>query len=205
MDATRVGTTRADIMIAGVGGQGVILAASIVAETALLHGGLEVKESETHGMSQRGGSVQAQIRIGDRVIAPTISPGEVDFLLAFEIAEGLRWAPSVADEGVAIVNTERMVPPIVATGTYSYPDDALERMDGQGYRLITLDANALGEEAGSVKVAGVVLLGALSNHLAFAQETWRRAIASTVNPSWLQVNLAAFAAGQRAGAGGGRR
>jgi indolepyruvate ferredoxin oxidoreductase, beta subunit len=196
--------TRADIMIVGVGGQGVILAATVIAEAALLHGGLEVKESETHGMSQRGGSVQAQIRIGKEIAAPVISPGEVDYLLAFEVAEGLRWAPSVADGGVAIVNTERIVPPIAATGTHSYPHDALERMRGQGYRLVALDASALGEEAGSAKVAGVVLLGALSNHLSFAEGTWRRAIESTVKSSWLPINLAAFAAGQGAGAAGGR-
>ncbi len=194
-----MGDGHADILIVGVGGQGVILAATIVAEAALLHGGLEVKESETHGMSQRGGSVQAHVRIGTRVIAPAITPGEVDYLLAFEIAEGLRWAPSVADDGVAIVNTERIVPPIAATGTHSYPDAALERMRGQSYRLIAVDGNRLGEEAGSGKVAGVVLLGVLANHLTFADEAWRRAIENSVNTDWLQVNLAAFAVGRRSG------
>ena len=107
------GATGVDnVMVAGVGGQGVIVAAAIIADTALLHGGLEVKLIETRGMSQRGGSVQSQIRIGERVIAPVISPGEVDYLLAFEAAEALRLAPSLAPDGKAIVNTTQIVPPL---------------------------------------------------------------------------------------------
>jgi len=187
----------ANIMVVGVGGQGVILAASIIAEVALLHGGLEVKQSETHGMSQRGGSVHAHIRIGKVVIAPVISPGEVDYLLAFEAAEGLRWAPSVAVGGVAIVNTEQIVPPLAATGAHSYPHDAIQSMADRSYRLVAVDGNAIGVEAGSAKVAGVVLLGALAIHLPFSEETWRQAIANTVAPGWLAMNLAAFAAGRR--------
>lgn len=196
---------RADIIIAGVGGQGVILAATIIAETALRHGGLEVKQSETRGMSQRGGSVQAQIRIAEKVIAPTVSPGEVDFLVAFELAECLRWAPSVSEGGVVIVNTERIVPPIAMTGKQSYPDDVLERLGGGGYRLVSVDGTVLAEEAGSAKVAGIVLLGVLADHLWFADEEWRQAVEGTVNGDWLQVNLAAFAAGRRAGALAGGR
>ncbi len=105
-----------NILVAGVGGQGVIMAAAIIAEAALLHGGLEVKLSETHGMSQRGGSVQSQVRLGRHVVAAVISPGEVDYLLAFEAAEGLRLAPSLVDGGVAIVNTQQIVPPLARDG-----------------------------------------------------------------------------------------
>ncbi len=186
-----------DILVVGVGGQGVILASAIIAEVALLQGGLEVKMSETHGMSQRGGSVHAHIRIGEHLAAPVTSPGEVDYLLAFEAAEGLRWAPALAAGGVAIVNTKEIVPPLAGDGVHVYPRDALARMAGRGFDVVAVDGDAVGREAGSVKVAGVVLLGALSNHLPFAEATWRQAITSTVSPGWLTMNLAALAAGRQ--------
>jgi len=195
-----------DILVAGVGGQGVIVAAAIIAEAALLHGGLEVKLSETHGMSQRGGSVQSQVRIGRRVVAAAISPGEVDYLLAFEAAEGLRMAPSLTDGGLAIVSTQQIVPPLASMGDHTYPYDAIERMAAAGRHVIAIDAASVAAGAGSAKVAGVVLLGALSAHLAFAGHTWERAIAANVGAGWLEMNLAAFAAGRviaEAGAGAG--
>jgi indolepyruvate ferredoxin oxidoreductase beta subunit len=188
-----------DIMVVGVGGQGVIVAAAIIADTALLHGDLEVKLSETRGMSQRGGSVSSHIRIGKSVVAPSISPGEVDYLLAFESSEGLRVAPSLVSGGVAIVNTQQIVPPLASSGEYSYPFDALERMDDGSRSVTVVDGNAIAAQVGDLKVAGVVLVGALSTHLPFALETWERAIAENVPPSWLESNLAAFAAGRRVG------
>jgi indolepyruvate ferredoxin oxidoreductase, beta subunit len=200
------GGTVDDIMVVGVGGQGVIVAAAIIADAALLHGGLDVKLSETRGMSQRGGSVHSHIRIGETVVAPSISPGEVDYLLAFEAAEGLRLAPSIVPGGVAIVNTQQIVPPLASQGEYSYPFDAVARMDGGDRRVIVVDGNAVAAQVGDVKVAGVVLVGALSTHLPFDTETWEQAIARNVPASWLEMNLAAFAAGRRAGGidGGGR-
>ncbi len=203
-------------MVVGVGGQGVIMAAAIIADTAML-GGLDVKLSETRGMSQRGGSVSSHIRIGETVVAPSISPGEVDYLLAFESAEGLRLAPSLVPGGVAIVNLQQIVPPLASQGEFAYPFDAVERMRAAGarvggggsgggaagdagFRVIAVDGNAVGERAGSIKVAGVVLVGALSTHLPFAAETWEKAIAANVPASFLEMNLAAFAAGRRVGA-----
>jgi indolepyruvate ferredoxin oxidoreductase beta subunit len=195
-----------DIMVVGVGGQGVIVAAAIVADTALLHGDLEVKLSETRGMSQRGGSVSSHIRIGKSVVAPSISPGEVDYLLAFEAAEGLRLAPSVVAGGIAIVNTQQIVPPLASSTEYAYPFDAIDRMREDSrrvraarLRLTVVDGNAVAEQVGDLKVAGVVLVGALSTHLPFAVETWERAIARNVPASWLDMNLAAFAAGRGVG------
>jgi len=188
-----------DIMVVGVGGQGVIVAAAIIADTALLHGDLEVKLSETRGMSQRGGSVSSHIRIGKSVVAPSISPGEVDYLLAFEASEGLRAAPSVVPGGVAIVNTQQIVPPLASQGEYSYPFDAVARIDDGSRRVTVVDGNAVAQKVGDVKVAGVVLVGALSAHLPFAVETWEQAIARNVPSSWLEMNLAAFAAGRQAG------
>jgi indolepyruvate ferredoxin oxidoreductase beta subunit len=194
-----VGRKVADILVVGVGGQGVIMAAAIIADTALLHGGLQVKLIETHGMSQRGGGVQSQIRIGPKVVAPVISPGEVDFLLAFEAAEGLRLAPSLTADGVAVVNTRQIVPPLASYGDFAYPFDALERLRAQGRNVLPVDGDAVAEEVGDVKVAGVVLVGALSTHLPFAVEIWRQAIAKNVPASWLEPNLAAFAAGRKVG------
>jgi len=189
-----------DIMVVGVGGQGVIVAAAVIADTAMLHGGLQVKLSETRGMSQRGGSVSSHIRIGRTVVAPSISPGEVDYLLAFEQAEGLRLAPSVVPGGVAIVNTQQIVPPLASQGEFAYPFDAAERMTAAaGQHVTVVDGNAIAQEVGDLKVAGVVLVGALSTHLPFAVETWKKALARNVPASWLEMNLAAFAAGRLAG------
>jgi len=188
-----------DIMVVGVGGQGVIVTAAIIADTALLHGGLEVKLSETRGMSQRGGSVSSHIRIGATVVAPSISPGEVDYLLAFESAEGLRLAPSVVAGGVAIVNTQQIVPPLASSTEYAYPFDAIDRLRDGTLHVTVVDGNAVAAQVGDVKVAGVVLVGALSAHLPFAAETWQEAIARNVPASWLEMNLAAFAAGRGVG------
>ena len=190
-----------DIMVVGVGGQGVIVAAAVIADTAMLHGGLDVKLSETRGMSQRGGSVSSHIRIGETVVAPSISPGEVDYLLAFESAEGLRAAPSVVPGGVAIINTQQIVPPLASQGDMSYPFDALERLkDGGDRRVIVVDGNAIAQEVGDLKVAGIVLVGALSTHLPFDVETWQAAIVRNVPPKWQELNFAAFAAGREVGA-----
>ncbi len=190
-----------DIMVVGVGGQGVIVAAAVIADTAMLHGGLDVKLSETRGMSQRGGSVSSHIRIGETVVAPSISPGEVDYLLAFESAEGLRCAPSVVPGGVAIINTQQIVPPLASQGDMSYPFDALDRLrKDAGRRVTVVDGNGIALEVGDLKVAGIVLVGALSTHLPFDAETWREAIARNVPPKWTDLNFAAFAAGREAGA-----
>jgi len=189
-----------DVMVVGVGGQGVIVAAAIVADAALLHGGLEVKLSETRGMSQRGGSVCSHIRIGEKVVAPSISPGEVDYLLAFEAAEGLRFAVSVQPGGVAIVNTQQIVPPLASQGDFAYPFDAIERLAAGDRRVVAVDGDAVAGAVGDVKVAGVVLVGALSLYLPFAVGSWERAIARNVPAPWLEMNLAAFEAGRRVAA-----
>jgi indolepyruvate ferredoxin oxidoreductase, beta subunit len=189
-----------DIMVVGVGGQGVIVAAAVIADTAMLHGGLDVKLSETRGMSQRGGSVNSHIRIGETVVAPSISPGEVDYLLAFESAEGLRAAPSLVPGGVAIINTQQIVPPLASQGGVSYPFDAAERMAQGSRRVTVVDGNGIAQRVGDLKVAGIVLVGALSTHLPFDVETWRAAIARNVPPKWKDLNYAAFAAGRKVGA-----
>ncbi len=196
-----------DIMVVGVGGQGVIVAAAVIADTAMLHGGLEVKLSETRGMSQRGGSVSSHIRIGETVVAPSISPGEVDYLLAFEQAEGLRLAPSLMPGGIAIINTQQIVPPLASQGEFADPFDAVERLtaggqgpEGAARRVTVVDGNAIALQVGDLKVAGIVLVGALSTHLPFEREMWHEAIIRNVPPKWKELNFAAFAAGRDAGA-----
>jgi indolepyruvate ferredoxin oxidoreductase beta subunit len=171
----------------------------IVAETALLYGGLEVKLSETRGMSQPGGSVSSHIRIGTTATAPSISPGEVDYLLAFESAEGLRTALSVVPGGVAIVNTQQIVPPLASQGECSYPFDAAARIDDGTRRVTILDGNAIAERVGDIKVADVVLVGTLSSQLPFDVAKWQEAIARNVPASWLEMDLRAFTAGRDAG------
>lgn len=194
------GAARVDnVMVVGVGGQGVIVAAAIIADAAL-RAGRDVKLIETRGMSQRGGSVNSHIRIGARVLAPAISPGEVHYLLAFEAAEGLRRAPSLAPDGVAIVNTQYIVPPLAASAEHSYPFDAVARMAARGHAVIAVNGNAVAEQVGDQKVAGVVLVGALAARLPFADEVWRTAIAANVPASWLELNLAAFAVGKKVAA-----
>lgn len=187
-----------DIMVVGVGGQGVIVAAAIIADAGV-RAGLDVKLSETRGMSQRGGSVSSHIRIGREVVAPAISPGEVDYLLAFEAAEGLRLSPSLAPGGVVIVNTEWIVPPLAAAADHEYPYDAVARLTA-GDRCVVVDAAAIAARAGGDRVAGVTLVGALSRFLPFAVETWEEAVAANVPASWRERNLAAFTAGREAGA-----
>jgi len=186
-----------NIMVVGVGGQGVIMAAAIIADAALLSG-LDVKLIETRGMSQRGGSVDSHIRIGERVEAPSISPGEVDYLLAFEMAEGLRRAPALAPGGVVIVNTQQIIPPLASSAEHSYPFDAVERLRAQGRDVVVVDGAAIAGRVGDQKVAGVVLVGALAQRLSLDDQTWRRAIEKNVPPRWVELNLAAFAAGRTA-------
>ena len=191
-----------DIMVVGVGGQGVIVAAAVIADTALLNGGLEVKLSETRGMSQRGGSVSSHIRIGKPVVAPSISPGEVDYLLAFEAAEGLRAAPSLTP---GRRRHRQHAADRAAAGLAGRPRLPLRRGRAHGRaaaaHVTSVDGNAVAEQVGDLKVAGIVLVGALSAHLPFEVETWQQAIARNVPTSWLELNLAAFAAGH----GGSRR
>ena len=205
MSAATAGDRRRDaevdnIMVVGVGGQGVIVAAAIIADTALLSG-LDVKLIETRGMSQRGGSVNSHIRIGERVAAPAISAGEVDYLLAFEAAEGLRRAPSLRPGGVAIVDTQQIVPPLASSAEHSYPFDAIERLREQGRTLWSWTATPSPRRSATRRWPAWCW-SARWRRACRSPRTWERAIEKNVPPSWLELNLAAFAAGRRAGAAG---
>ena len=183
-----------NLVIAGVGGQGVILASNIVAEVCL-RSGLDVKKAEVHGMSQRGGVVTSQVRFAQEVHAVLIEPGQVDYVVAFEWAEALRWLGYLREGGMAFTSRERIIPPAAFSdrlhGQIAYP---LEEMEYP--QLAVIDAFALAKEAGDGRAQGTVLLGALSHRLPFPIEAWRAAIARLVPARTLQVNLKAFDLGR---------
>ena len=173
-----------DLVIVGVGGQGTLLASKILGRLALKEN-CGVKVSEVHGMSQRGGSVITHVRVGDRVHSPIVSLGGADYLLSFEALEAAR---------AAIVNTQRILPMPVITGSCAYPQDPLG--DLQNIRIETADALAIAVESGSQKAINLVLLGMLSRHLPFSDAAWREAIAACVPPKTLEINLTAFERGR---------
>jgi indolepyruvate ferredoxin oxidoreductase, beta subunit len=186
-----------DVVLAGVGGQGILLASEIVARAALA-AGLEVKTNEVHGMAQRGGSVLAQIRYGREVHSPLVELGAAQVLGALERIESLRYADYLAPGGLAVVSSQMVIPITVSSGQASYPEDAEARIRRAFPRLIYLDAVGLADRAGNVKCSNLVVVGALSTGLTLPLETWQEAIRQSVKPRFLEVNLRAFEAGRQA-------
>ncbi|HER43070.1 MAG TPA: indolepyruvate oxidoreductase subunit beta, partial [Candidatus Eisenbacteria bacterium] len=161
------GTT--NVLIVGVGGQGVLLASEILCEVAKVMG-LDAKKSEVHGMSQRGGVVTSHVRFGKKVYSPLIPDGEADVILAFEIAEGLRWAGELRAGGTIIVNRQKIVPPIVATGKFSYPEELEEKIRGKADKVIIIDAFEIAEGLGNTRLVNTILLGVMSNSIDLEEE-----------------------------------
>ncbi|MBC7292821.1 MAG: indolepyruvate oxidoreductase subunit beta [Thermoleophilia bacterium] len=192
-----------NVLLAGVGGQGVVLASLVLAQVAIREG-YEVKQSEVHGMSQRGGSVVSHFRFGDKVWAPLVTPGTADILLAFETLEALRYLTWLRPGGFLVYNTLRLNPSPVAAGLAEYPADVEERLAASWPRLQAVPASALAEEAGTIRAANVVMLGAVSNGLPFALETWEEVIRKAVPPKTIEVNLNAFALGRRVALSAGK-
>lgn len=186
-----------NILIVGTGGQGVILASDILSDVLADIEGVEVKKNETHGMSQRGGSVHSQVRFGPMVHTPFISPGEADIILAFEEAEGLRWSHYLAPDGVMILNRENIVPPLAYVGLAQYPYDEINELK-KDPRVKVIEAHRLAEEAGSVKVVSVVLLGTLSALLGFEQAIWLDNIKKSVPQKAIDSNMVGFEKGYEA-------
>lgn len=183
------------IMLCGVGGQGTILAADVLAKTAAA-AGHDVKLSEVHGMAQRGGSVDTVVRFGDEVFAPITDPGCANHLVAFEMIEAARRLPFLAQDGRLLVNARIIDPLPVLTGAMPPPEGVEAALEAQG--AIFIDAEALACEAGSPKSANVVLMGALSTGLDLPQELWREIISSRVPPKTVESNLRAFDLGRAA-------
>lgn len=186
-----------NILIVGTGGQGVILASDILTDVMGNTDHIEVKKTETHGMSQRGGSVHAQIRFGQKVASPYISPGEANVILAFEEAEGLRYVHYLADTGGMILNNMQIIPPLVNTGLAEYPDKAIDELKTNP-QVKSINALKIASEIGNEKVVSVVLLGALASMLEFEDETWINTIKNKVPPKALDANLKAFTEGKLA-------
>ncbi len=191
-------------VLVGVGGQGTLLASNILAEVGLA-AGFDVKKSEVHGMAQRGGSVASHVRWDkEKVFSPLVGLGEADVLLSFEKMEALRFAPFLRRGGTAVVNDMAIVPVTVSSGASVYPgDEHLARVFGAiDARLVMVPGEKLAQDAGNVKAANVVLLGAVSRLLPLPEDAWWACIAQRVPKKFLELNHAAFALG-RANAGAG--
>ena len=183
-----------NIMIVGVGGQGTLLASRVLGHV-LLAEGYDVKISEVHGMSQRGGSVVTYVRYGDSVYSPIIDPGQADLLLAFDQLEAYRWLPYLKADGRLIANIQKLSPMPVITGAQQYPEKLPEKLREACDGAILLDALTLAKEAGNTKTANVVLLGRLAREMEVSRETWIAALHEIVSPKFIEVNEKAFALG----------
>lgn len=186
-----------NIVLSGVGGQGILLASGVVSHTAMASG-YDVKTNEVHGMAQRGGSVIAQIRYGKRVYSPLVKRGEADFLLALEKAEAMRYADYLKDDGIAIINMQQIIPVTVSSGLGKYPDNIDDAISKQFPDAEALDCIAVARGIGNVRVANVVLIGMLSKHLPFDIETWKSVISQYVPDKALEANMTAFDTGRNA-------
>ena len=182
-----------DLVIVGVGGQGTLLTSRILGQLALQEG-CDVKVSEVHGMSQRGGSVITYVRVGQDVHSPIVTEGEADYLLSFEVLEAARAASYLKADGVAIVNTQRIWPMPVITGAAEYPQDPLCVFKTR--KVETADALQVAVDCGNAKALNLVLLGMLSKHMPFPLKSWMEAISQCVPPKTLAVNTEAFRRGR---------
>ena len=180
-------------MIVGVGGQGTLLASRILGNT-VIDLGYDVKVSEVHGMSQRGGSVCTYVKFGEKVYSPIIDEGEADIILAFEVLEAYRALPFLKKGGKMIVNDQKINPMPVITGAAAYPENILEKLSAVA-DVTALDALTLAEKAGSAKAVNVVLLGVLAKNTDIPKEAWLRAVEATVPPKFLEINRTAFSLG----------
>lgn len=185
-----------NIMIVGVGGQGTLLASKLLGYV-LLNSGYDVKVSEVHGMSQRGGSVVTYVRFGSKVYSPVIDKGEADIILAFEKLEAARWLEYLKPGGQIIVNTQEIEPMPVITGAMEYPCELIRKMEDAGAKVDAEDFLTLASKAGSSKAVNITLIGRLSKYFPeISDEDWRNAIVATVPPKYLELNLKAFALGK---------
>ncbi len=186
-----------NIMIVGVGGQGSLLASKLLGKLFLLRG-YDVKVSEVHGMSQRGGSVVTYVRFGDKVYSPIIDRGEADFIVSFELLEAARWTEYLKPGGRVVVNTQKINPMPVITGAAQYPEDLEQKIRDAGIPLDAFDALSLAEQAGSPKAVNIALMGKLSKYFDFTVEEWLRALEESVPPKFVELNKKAFLLGRGA-------
>ena len=184
-----------NIMIVGVGGQGSLLASKLLGHLLLMQG-YDVKVSEVHGMSQRGGSVVTYVRYGDKVYSPVIDRGEADYIVSFEILEAARWLPYLRKDGQIVTNLQQIDPMPVITGATTYPEGLIDKMLAAGAEVDAIDALSLAEQAGSSKAVNIVLMGRLSKYFDIPAETWKQAISECVPEKFRELNLKAFDLGR---------
>ncbi len=185
------------VMIVGVGGQGSLLASKLLGRL-LVDEGYDVKVSEVHGMSQRGGSVVTYVRFGDKVYSPIVTAGEADFIIAFEKLEAARYAPYLKADGRIIVNTQQIDPMPVIIGAAEYPTDVLDELTAKSLAVEALDALDLARQAGSAKAVNIVLMGRAAKYFDIPYERWIAAIENTVAPKFVEMNKVAFNLGYNA-------
>ena len=184
-----------NIMIVGVGGQGSLLASKLLGHL-LLKEGYDVKVSEVHGMSQRGGSVVTYVRFGEKVYSPIIDKGEADFIVSFEKLEAARYLEYLKPTGRIVVNTQQIDPMPVITGAAEYPADLIEKMEALGVQVDAMDCLSLANKAGSAKAVNIVLMGRLSRYFEIPEDKWLQAIEECVPARFKDLNLKAFALGR---------
>lgn len=185
-----------NIMIVGVGGQGTLLASKLLGRV-LLEQGYDVKVSEVHGMSQRGGSVVTYVRYGDKVYSPVIDKGEADIILSFELLEAARWAEYLKEGGLIVTNTQQINPMPVITGAAKYPEELVNKMHELGIQVDADDFLAIAREAGSSKAVNIALLGRVSNSFTdIPLSAWQDALEKTVPAKFLELNRKAFDLGR---------
>lgn len=188
-----------NVLVAGVGGQGVILSSEILALAALAHG-LDVKQGEFHGVAQRGGAVFSHVRFGDRVHSPLAARGQVDYLLALEQLEALRYAHFLRSDGTVILNDHRVEPARTAD-LRPYPENAPDFLRDRGFNVVVVPATREAIEMGNYRAANVILLGALAAHLEIPLAVWNKTLDDRIPPQLLELNRRAFAAGLESVAG----
>lgn len=186
-----------NILLVGVGGQGILLASEILSEVLML-GGYDVKKAEVHGMAQRGGSVVSHVRYGEKVYSPIIPEGEADILFGFELLESYRYLPLLKKDGQVVASNLQIVPPGVALGKETYPEDVPAKISAAFPRSRIVDAMGLALEAGNMRTVNTVLLGALSNMMDISEDSWIQAMKNRVPARFLDENLKAFALGRQA-------
>lgn len=184
-----------NIMIVGVGGQGALLASKTLGQV-LLDAGYDVKVSEVHGMSQRGGSVVTYVRYGKKVYSPIIDKGQADYVVSFELLEAARYTEYLKEGGRIVVNTQQIDPMPVITGAAKYPENLVEKMTEAGFKVDAMDCLSLAKEAGSTKSVNIVLMGRLSKYMDFQEEAWLKALEKLVKPQFLEMNKKAFSLGR---------
>ena len=185
------------IMIVGVGGQGSLLASRIIGNV-LLSQNYDVKVSEVHGMSQRGGSVVTYVKYGDDVASPVVEKGEADIIISFEQLEAARYVQYLKKGGHIVTSTQQIDPMPVITGAAEYPEDIIPKLEAKGIDVIAVDALTLAEQAGTAKASNVVLMGVVSTKMQFDEDVWQKALEQCVPPKFLELNKKAFALGRQA-------